>query len=469
MQTSTIGSNSELLKIDEAEDPGVVSLTRELCAFMTGVVAEQNEALFERVNRELPFKVYRFASGSAYNGWTVPQLWRVEKAVVTRDGKEVFNGKSNALGVGIYSKSFQGELDFEELKEHLITNPNLPEAYLYHCMWQYRPWNADWVLSVPYEIYKTFTPGRYHVELVTTYEPGEMLVAEYEHRGRSDKTIVFNSHTCHPHMANDGFSGGATLIRLMQWLKDRDTYYSYRVVLAPEHLGTVFYLRDLHEEELNRLVSGVFVEMTGTSGPIKVTSTFLGNQALDRALHNALRHYSKGFVQVPWRQGAGNDETVWEAPGYEVPFVEMTRCLDQFDPFPEYHTSLDTTDRLDREHVNELFYALQRTVGILEHNATVHRKFNGLICLSNPEYDLYLERPDPAVVKNLEEDSEKWGHLLDSLFRYFDGSMTILDIAEKHDLPFDRLHKYLTRFKEKGLLRFEFAPVERVPISRMYE
>ena len=73
----------------------------------------------------------------------------------------------------------------------------------------------------------------------------------------------------------------------------------------------------------------------------------------------------------------------------------------------------------------------------------------------------------PAVKKDLEEDSEKWGILLDSLLRYFDGSLTILDIAEKHDLPFDRLYSYLLRFQEKNLIRLEFAPIERVPISKI--
>ena len=33
-----------------------------------------------------------------------------------------------------------------------------------------------------------------------------------------------------------------------------------------------------------------------------------------------------------WREGAGNDETVWESPGFEIPFVELTRC-GTFKPF----------------------------------------------------------------------------------------------------------------------------------------
>ena len=91
----------------------------------------------------------------------------------------------------------------------------------------------------------------------------------------------------------------------------------------------------------------------------------------------------------------------------------------------------------------------------------MHRKFNGLICLSNPAYDLYMERPDPTVDKPISTDSEKWGHLLDCLFRYFDGQTTILEIAARHDLPFDALYRYLCKFEDKDLIDISFSEMSR--------
>ena len=445
----------------------ILSLTRELCAFAGGVVADDNEALFARLGRELPLKLHRYPSGSTFNGWVVPKLWRVQQATVSKDGRQLFDGVTNVLGVATYSKSFRGELDLDELKRHIVTSPRLPTAYVYHCMWQYRPWAADWALSVPWETFATWGPGRYRVDLVTTYEPGEMLVAEAEHPGRSDRTIVFNAHTCHPRMANDDFAGVAVLVRLFQWLQGQETFYTYRLVLAPEHVGTIFYLRDQTEEQLARLVCGAFAEMPGTQDPIKIASSFRGDQVIDKAFANAARHRAKTFALATWRRGAGNDETVWEAPGWEVPFVEVSRAQSYVAPYPEYHTSLDGPDLMDDGQLGEFYDVFRRAVEILERDARLFRRFSGLICLSNPEYDLYLERPDPAVVKDLDEDAEKWGHLLDCLLRYFDGSMTILDIAEKHDLCFERLHRYLMHFQEKGLVRFEPARLERHAISRL--
>lgn len=444
-----------------SDAPDMIGLAQALCAFRAGVVADGNDGLFARIAEEVPLEIFRFASGDTHNGWVVPDNWRVKRAKLFRDGVEVFDGTAHTLGVAYYSKSFSGELAWDALKPYLVTNPDLPEAYMFHCMWQYRPWDADWALCVPYRIYRKLGPGRYRVELETERVPGEMLVAHAEVKGRGEQTIVFNSNTCHPHMANDGFAGTAVLIRLMQWLAGRDNRYTYRLVLGPEHLGSVFYLRDLPEDEIARMACGVFEEMPGTQGAIKAASTFNGEHKIDLAFANALKHHTKGYALVPWRKGAGNDETVWEAPGYEVPFVEVTRCEDQFAPYPEYHSSLDTPDIMIAGQLDEMLDTLKRVVFTLENDASIERRFDGLICLSNPEYGLYMERPDPTITKDLEADAEKWGHLLDCLFRYMDGTLTVLEIAERHDLPFERLHGYLKRFEAKGLVDMRFSPCAR--------
>ena len=450
----------------QQEDPRILSLVRDLFPFTIGVVSRDNEPFFDRLGEELPFNIRRYPSGSSFNGWEVPNLWQVEKATISKGGKLLFEGTAHPMAVASYSRSFRGELDLEELKPHLVTSPGLPEAFIWHSMWQYRPWNPDWAFSVPYETYKELEPGSYQVDLVTSYEPGEMLVAEYEHRGSSDRTIVFNAHTCHPHQANDDLAGVAVLVRLFQWLRDRETHYTYRLVLAPEHVGTVFYLRDQSENQLERFVAGAFAEMPGTGGPITVASSFLGDQPIDRAFRNVARHHCKSFRFTPWRRGAGNDETVWEAPGHEVPFVEVSRSPNPFDPYPEYHSSLDTPELMQEEQLNEFYEAFARVVDVLEQDARLYRRFNGLICLSSPQYDLYIERPDPAVAKDIDEVRERWGYLLNFLLRYFDGTLTILEIAEKHELPFSQLYRYLKGYEAKGLVRFEFAPIDRVPISR---
>src|SRR2546426_1712887 len=61
------------------EGSAMLALARDLCRFATGVVADENEDLFKRLGAELPFELHRYRSGDTFNGWVVPQNWRVHR------------------------------------------------------------------------------------------------------------------------------------------------------------------------------------------------------------------------------------------------------------------------------------------------------------------------------------------------------------------------------------------------------
>lgn len=454
--------------ISPADDEyGIIALTEDLCAYRSGVVAADNSAMFARIGQEIPVALRGFPSGDEHLGWRVPPRCDVLEAVVERDGKVILDAAEHPLVVAQGCRSFEGEIGLDELKAHLVTNPDEPDAYVFHCQWQYRPWQADWALSMPYSRYEELTPGRYRVRVRTRDVADEMLVAEYLHTGSDPREFVFNSHTCHPGQANDGLVGVATLVRLFQHLRGRETRFSYRLVLAPEHIGTVFLLRNTVPEVVDRMLGGVFVEMTGIPAPLVVTSTFRGDQAIDHALQHAARNAPGGVEITGWRLGAGNDETVWEAPGYEVPFVEMTRRRSTFAPYAEYHSSLDVPERLDIGCVNDAYRVLVETIDVLERDCTAHRRFTGLVCLSNPSYDLYPARPDPSISADIDETALRWGRLVDHILRWMDGSMTARQMADHVGLPFGAVRDYLERFAEAGLACVEPASIERSPISRI--
>ena len=130
-------------------------------------------------------------------------------------------------------------------------------------------------------------------------------------------------------------------------------------------------------------------------------------------------------------------------------------------PYREYHSSRDDPDLMDEGQLEEFLDVFKAMVEVIEGDAVAHRRFDGLVCLSSPSYRLYKERLDPSVAKNLPPDSEAWGQLLDSLLRYFDGGTSILEIAEKHGLPFAAVRDYLLEFEAKGLIELEPAWIER--------
>ena len=73
----------------------------------------------------------------------------------------------------------------------------------------------------PHSLVETLREGSYEVELDVDFRPANMLVSETDHKGRSDNVVVFNCHSCHPHMANDGLGAAAVFAYLLNGLKHR--------------------------------------------------------------------------------------------------------------------------------------------------------------------------------------------------------------------------------------------------------
>jgi len=400
--------------------------------------------------RELPFAVHEFRPGDETNGWQVPQSWHVEKASIRKDGRLIFDGLSHPLAVMGYAKSFRGRVDLETLKKHLTTRPDWPTAVGYHCDFYYKPWLADWGFSVPYALFTNLEEGLYDVELETVFGNGAMKVCDFFLSGETRETIVLNAHNCHAAQANDDVSGIVVGVETMKRLRKKTNRFSYRLIVCPEHLGTVFYLARLPEEIAGTFKYCFFLEALGNNRPLSLQKSFAGDTLLDRACLNYLSSAHPDAHVDDFRKIIGNDETVLEAPGYEIPTVSLSRF-----PFPEYHTSRDNEDIILESRLAEAADALLEILFILETNAPVQRRFQGLLALSNPRYDLYIAPgTDPSVPSPQVKDRRKWNYLMDCLPRYFDGRTTVLDMADRHELPYREVYAYVKRFEEKGLAAF---------------
>ena len=76
--------------------------------------------MFRRIDQELPLDIFKYGSGEEYNGWIIPDNWTVQEANIYLDGKLIYDGTTNALGVAQYSNSFEGEVDLDTLKKHIF-------------------------------------------------------------------------------------------------------------------------------------------------------------------------------------------------------------------------------------------------------------------------------------------------------------------------------------------------------------
>lgn len=421
-------------------------------ALRLGVSQPDNQALLESLTQNRDSRLFSFPSRAEHNGWIVPDAWTVEKASLSHGSHLLFDGRKHPLAVAGYSCSYQGTLKQHEAQHHIFTRPELPNAYPFHCAYNYRPWVRDWGFCVPHREWERWGNTDLNVDLKTTYSEGQMLVADIHHAGLSDDTFVFNAHTCHPAQFNDGFAGIVVILQLMDWLEQQNTEWSYRAVFGPEHLGTVFYLAKLPESEIKNMRAGLFLEMVGINNKFALQRSFYGDSSIDQGLAHLLRHKTNQFRDGPFRSILGNDETVWEGPGIEVPFSSLSRCYNSPFYYSQYHTSEDNLAINDVGLLEETLELLKGLVNILENNVKPRRRFHGLPCLSNPKYDLYVERPDPTWSKEISEIQLKLGAAQDTLLRKFNGDHSILSLAEDYDLPFSSMKSYLDRFYEKDLI-----------------
>ena len=76
----------------------------------------------------------------------------MQEACIYFDGKLIYDGATNALGIAQYSNSFEGEVDLDTLKNHIFSIPSLPDAHVFHCNWLYRPWERSWGFCPPHRI-----------------------------------------------------------------------------------------------------------------------------------------------------------------------------------------------------------------------------------------------------------------------------------------------------------------------------
>ncbi|MBF0142365.1 MAG: DUF4910 domain-containing protein [Magnetococcales bacterium] len=426
----------------------ILDTVRRLYPFAYSVTGEGNDAAVAAFLRELPFTVHEYPSGSVLNGWTIPHPSRVVAASIRKDGRLIYDGTASPLGVIAQSSPFSGRVGLEELRRHLFYSEVDPEAIVYHWTILYRPLEKGWGFCVPKRLFMALEPGEYEVEIVTEVTAGTMKVLDYHLPGKSGRTLLFNAHNCHPFQANDDISGCAVGIHLMQRLREwEERRFGYRLLIAPELIGTVFWLDGLAPEEAATLAGAVMLKSVGNAGELKLQESFTGDSRLDRAAHHLFRHRYGEYVSGPFRTLYGNDEVVFEAPPYEIPSISLTRF-----PFAAYHTDADRPETLSTESLEDTLEAALGIARTLERDRCLKRCFRGLVSLSHPRYDLYRRAIAPGVERRPHGPEEvRWNLLMNGLPRHLDGKTGLLAVADRYQLPLEAVHEYAMAWVAKGL------------------
>jgi aminopeptidase-like protein len=392
----------------------------------------------------LPFRVISVPSSREHNGWVIPPSWDVKEARIVKDGRTVYDGTAHPMGVIALSQGFTGTVDLEELRRHLHYDHRYDDSLPFHYRQQFRSWSRDWGFCVPKRLFDQLVPGDYEVTIRTEEAPGTVKILEYRHQGSLDFTVVLGGNLDHAGAANDGLAGCVVGLEVLRRLQGRKTRFTYSLVLSPGILGSELYLAGLNQAERSRILEGIFLEMLGSATPLAVQESRRSMVSVLHALKASLDQLAVPYRTGPFESVIVNDEYVWE--NYGIPMLSFSRF-----PYPEYHSSRDSLEIIKETSLNEAVDALIGAVDRLEASPMIVKRFQGNICLSNPQYDLYVDYGQIALGDALSDKRRRMRSLMDFV-PALDRPVSVRAVADHVGLAEKETLEYLQRWAAKGLI-----------------
>lgn len=393
---------------------------------------------FDILKELVDFKITEVGSGTPALDWIVPKEWNVNQAyIITPEGKKIANFSVNNLHLMGYSIPFSGSLTFEELKSHIITLPDQPEAIPYVTSYYVERWgfclSHNEFLALPKE-------GKYQVVVDTTLENGSMTVGEAVIKGTSDKEILFTSYCCHPSMANNELSGMLALAFLYHELKKRENNkYTYRFYLAPETIGAIYNLSVNGNHLKEKMIGGIVLTCCGDAGEITLkksrTSSYF-DEVFEYVLRNT-KHKKKEFFPM------GSDERQYCSPGFNLPIICLTRTM--YGDYQEYHTSLDNKSIMDFGALEEYISLILEAVELVEKD----KFYTNTMPFGEPQLG---RRGLYPTMTTLEERGESLKRML-YLLNYSDGQHSLIQIANRLGIDSIELDNEVGMLVENRLLK----------------
>jgi aminopeptidase-like protein len=309
---------------------------------------------FRILQEIIPFELIEVPTGTVVLDWKIPKEWNINDAyIITPDGKKIAEFKINNLHVINYSIPVNKTMSWEELKPHLHTLPNKPDAIPYLTTYYKETWGF---CLTHHEYLQLPQEGNYQVVIESTLADGAITYGQYILKGSSEEEILFSSYLCHPSMANNELSGPLALAFLYQELsKIENRHYTYRFVLAPETIGIVAFLAHHGDKIKSKIKAGYVLTCCGDAGKI----TYQLSKRTDTLADNMMQHFLKtkytNATVRDFRVG-GSDERQYCSPGYNFPVGTIMRT--PYKIYPEYHTSLDNKSIIDFSALKEIVMLL---------------------------------------------------------------------------------------------------------------
>ena len=383
------------------------------------------------IQEQLPLEIHEVASGTKVFDWTVPKEWNIRDAwVKNAKGERVIDFQSHGLHVVSYSVPIHVRLGFAELRNHLFTVPEHPDWIPYRTSYYKENWgfclSENQLGQVPED-------EKYEIYIDSSLEDGHLTYGELHLEGEEDEEILISCHTCHPSLANDNLSGVAVAVQLARKLASVPHRYSYRFLFVPGTIGAITWLAR-NESVTHRIRHGLVLTCLGDGSHLTYKRSRRGDAEVDRAFAHILKHSGERHDVIDFFP-YGYDERQYCSPGFDLPVGCVMRG--RHGQFPEYHTSADDLKFVRPEALQDSFEKISAVLQLLEENRTYVNQ--------NPKCEPQLGRR--GLLGGSDDLSLLW------VLNLSDGKHSLLDIAERANLPFSMIKDAATKLAGSDLLK----------------
>ncbi len=424
------------MKSDDAKEIGQVmhARLRSLYPFCRSITGDGVRETLAELQTTVPLVLHEVPSGTKVFDWTVPNEWNIHDAWIKNSaGERVVDFRQSNLHVVGYSTPVHTKMPLSALKSRLHSLPDRPHAIPNLTSY----YKEDWGFCLSHDALNALVDGEYEVCIDSTLAPGSLTYGEFFLPGALSDEVLFSVHVCHPSLANDNLSGIVVASQLAAEMVARPKLrYSYRFLFVPASIGVVCWLAR-NESRVDRIKHGLVVSGVGDSGGITYKRSRQGFAEIDQAVESVLaNHGSTHSIQdfVPF----GYDERQYCSPGFNLPVGRISRT--PYGEYPQYHTSDDNPDFVKAESLAESLRLLNKIVDVLEGN----RKYVN----TQPKCEPQLGKRGLYSELNGEGESTVMLWVLN----YSDGNNTLLDIARRASIPFERVRKVASILESHGLL-----------------
>ena len=415
------------------------NFAKQLWPINRSITGEGVRATFDQIKQYLPeLDVKSIPSGTEVFDWIVPKEWHAKDGyIITPNGDKICDFKVNNLHLLGYSTSFDGSISLDELKEHLYTLPEQPEAIPYNTSY----YAERWGFCLSQNQYDQLEDGDYYVKIEAKHFDGVLNYAELVLPGKSQQEVFLSTYICHPSMANNELSGPTVVTFLSKWLSElSERHYTYRIVFIPETIGSITYLSLNYNELREKTISGFNVSCVGDDRTYSYLPSRNGNTLSDDIAKHVLIHIDPNFKSYTWLD-RGSDERQYCAPGIDLPIASIMRT--KFGKYPEYHTSLDDLDNVvTPSGLDGGYWAIRKAIEAIERN-----KKYCVTVLGEPQMGKRGLYPTLSTKKSGEQS-----RLMMDLISLCDGENSLLQIAETLNTPIWELYELIDELVGHKLL-----------------